>query len=1006
MFPWESYHDGPNALPFTVDITNPSEPRARSKHCHSDTFEGSPCCECAIVHKHISRLVEIARDPKAHTNYKYLGLAHMQDIAKMYAAQVKELKLQACNDSRKHMTSLTQLDDYNRLLMAISENDVPRLQQVIKIALDNGASVREVVNKLEDAIEGVYRPRGYGSSDIDIATLVYRLGGRQLLYALNHQIGIPSIRTLRARATFTTIMPTIGPIRPEQFDENIRNIILNTRDDTASLRGVSFMIDELALEEMAIHFGKYNMIGGLCWKHSNLVDPVLRTYDSAVRIAQKIHTQEVHLGKEVTVIGVACFGEDELYPVLAAPTCKTENAADMEGVLTRAIERWSATGANTRVGPVWSFATDGDATRRAAGHRLFVKKPLSSDSPLYATLSDMPGLNTLTGDNEVTLDFDFKHIFKRICTLIRSPAGITLNNGRIINAMMLSRYLLWLPAHDEASVTKLLHPDDPQDVPRAIELMQAIITFSKLQHDSIDSSFSTNIDIRADLAAIKLLGDLIESILLPFVDTNLSLTQQVQCLSCYAHLSFAIFRSHRRAFMPYQLYYDTQTMTKNIVFCIRKQQVLDPREKFFIGDSGDDRLELHFGRTQMIGGHNSGCSYSQVLDRLGAAKDIDGVFKRHPEIDPGHRRLKMGTRHETVDHINREMWRGDIVSGRCDLPSAWQMGCDMALSILTRSQIDPINFSFPTLFSDPAVDMLRPFGMNKYLGISDADEDPEDASVPPNPVAPQILDVPSLPLPYPDITHTDVDDESAELTFEEALIAQADADIPSTPLHQVQPDPSAPPLPGGPGVRPEDYVLFKNRWIHKQTVCRLVINKDFISKSCNRLERVRAGYTKVNKRIDMSAGRITDGNLFLVGDIFLTLIRSGRTVSLGILHSSPTSLHFLWNGGYVKSHSTIQGTSDSTERVVVVSVPGSLVEPINPEPTFIRLRDDINSDDFVEIKGGQSTWQVSQGALEAACGLLWEKSLETSVPPKSMVSVTPSDTKTFPYQLADGMSFF
>jgi hypothetical protein len=56
------------------------------------------------------------------------------------------------------MTSLTQLDDYNRLLMAISENDVPRLQQVIKIVLDGGASVREIVNKLEDAIEGVYRP--------------------------------------------------------------------------------------------------------------------------------------------------------------------------------------------------------------------------------------------------------------------------------------------------------------------------------------------------------------------------------------------------------------------------------------------------------------------------------------------------------------------------------------------------------------------------------------------------------------------------------------------------------------------------------------------------------------------------------------------------------------------------------------------------------------------------------------------------------------------------------
>ncbi|KAG2035575.1 hypothetical protein BDR03DRAFT_1012434 [Suillus americanus] len=158
MFPWESYHNGLNALPFTVNITHPSEPRARSKHCDSTAFEGSPCSECAIVHKHISQLVKIVRDPKAHTNCKYLSIGHMQNLAKMYAAQVKELKLQACNDSREYMMSLTQLDNYSCLLMAISENDVPCLQQVIKIAMDNGASIHEVVNKLEGAIEGAYCP--------------------------------------------------------------------------------------------------------------------------------------------------------------------------------------------------------------------------------------------------------------------------------------------------------------------------------------------------------------------------------------------------------------------------------------------------------------------------------------------------------------------------------------------------------------------------------------------------------------------------------------------------------------------------------------------------------------------------------------------------------------------------------------------------------------------------------------------------------------------------------
>lgn len=89
------------------------------------------------------------------------------------------------------------------------------------------------------------------------------------------------------------------------------------------------MIDELALKERIIYFGKYNKIGGLCWKYSNVIDSVLRTYNSIVRIAHKIHKQEVHLGKEVTIIVVACFREDELYSVLAASTSKTEDAANI-----------------------------------------------------------------------------------------------------------------------------------------------------------------------------------------------------------------------------------------------------------------------------------------------------------------------------------------------------------------------------------------------------------------------------------------------------------------------------------------------------------------------------------------------------------------------------------------------------------------------------------------------------------------------------------------------------
>ncbi|KAG1829252.1 hypothetical protein EV424DRAFT_1470766 [Suillus variegatus] len=514
--------------------------------------------------------------------------------------------------------------------MAISENDIPRIHQVINIALRNGASIREIVNKLEDALEGVYRPRGYGADDLDIATLVFRLGGHQLLFALNHKLGLPSLRTLRSKSTFTSLMPTIGPIRNEQLDHNIQTIIVDTRAASEPLRG------------MAVHFSKHNKVGGLCWKHLHIVDPVLRTYDSAVNIAQKIHKGEVHLGKELTVIGVSCFGEDGIYPVLAAPTCKMEDASDMDIILAQTVDRWNASGAATSVGPAWSFATDGDATWRAAGHRLFVKTLLPPDSTLYGTLINMPGLNLFTGAG--------------ICTLIWSPAGIVLNNGHIINSMMLARYLLWLPAYDEQAVTKLLHPDDPQDVPCAVELMLAVIEFSNSQHALISDSFSVDVDTRADLTSISLLSALLQAILTPFID-------QFEHLSCYAHLAFAFFHAHRRSFMSYQLYYDTQTMVKNAFFCLAKQQSLDPYAPFFLGDVGDDPLEILFGRTRMI-----------ALDHLGAVKDIDG-------LDPGHHQLKLTCR-EGVDHINWEIWK------------AWHKGHDDALSILITSQLAPTHYSF------------------------------------------------------------------------------------------------------------------------------------------------------------------------------------------------------------------------------------------------------------------------------------------------------------------------
>ncbi|KAG1841281.1 hypothetical protein F4604DRAFT_1939552 [Suillus subluteus] len=498
-------------------------------------------------------------------------------------------------------------------------------------------------------------------------------------------------------------MPTIGPIRNEQFDHNIQTVVLDTRSDLLPLRGVSFMIDEIALEEMAVHFRKFNKVGGLCWKHSHVIDPVLRTYDSAISIAQKIHDGHVHLGKELTVIGLSCFGEDEIYPILAAPTCKTE-----------------------------------DSLRHGAHP--------------CANLSN-------TGTQVVQLHpSDLLGLLRRMVM----PLDMLPDTNFSLRHLYFQTHLLWLPAYEEAAVTKLLYPDDPQDVPRAVELMLAIIEFSNSQLHITNDSFSLDINTCADVASIYLLSKLLESILMPFIHVDLSLSQQ------FEHLSL------RHSFMSYQLYYDTQTMTKNAIFCLAKQQSLDPYAPFFLGDVGDDPLKILFGHTRMISGHNSACSYAQALDRLAAAKDIDGVFKHHPKLDP-------------------EVWEGDIVSGRCDLPLLWHKGRNDALLILTTSQLDLAHYSYAELFTATS-------GIDMLLSCPDLPL-PLQQSPTSQCLLETVLSEDGVEGAGPRELQGENDDEEIMLTFQEALIDDSPTDAP--PAQSNQPhtlDPLSPPLPQGPGI--------------------------------------------------------------------------------------------------------------------------------------------------------------------------------------------------------------
>ena len=110
--------------------------------------------------------------------------------------------------------------------MALSQCDAPWLQHILHTLLKNGASIHMILRRIEDAIMSGYHPHSYNQSDIDLALLVYHIGGANLLMALNQRLCLPAVRTVRKNTLSIKITRTIGSITSKTIVQNIRTVTI------------------------------------------------------------------------------------------------------------------------------------------------------------------------------------------------------------------------------------------------------------------------------------------------------------------------------------------------------------------------------------------------------------------------------------------------------------------------------------------------------------------------------------------------------------------------------------------------------------------------------------------------------------------------------------------------------------------------------------------------------------------------------------------------------------
>ncbi|KAF8163984.1 hypothetical protein BJ912DRAFT_1097015 [Pholiota molesta] len=696
----------------------------------------APCLECqGLVNSEQFRIFkERAIFASPHTPWDRLTYQQLDGIARRMGRELKALQIKLKNAERRFKTFDRKIDDYKRIVMLIANNEIVGLRRLTAAALRHGSTAETIANLIEKSLAGLYSPRsGFTERDFDIAFLVKAIGGPRLLYALNKSHGLVSESTIRRHRKIPRLLPSITAPSKSENDNNMTTFLdPEVRPPPSKIAGQIpgnvLMFDGVALETRCRYCPRRNQILGLCREHSNNVTTEVNSAEDIDHIRHALLKEEdpakkVCFGSDATVVAVAAYAQKDHNPVplIVSPSDKTEKWTALKEWVERFLSNYAVHEfGECLTGPMWTIASDGDAVYRRAKHEICTTTELDPSSSLGQKLGHLLGLNTFTSSECIVWTCDPKHIMKRFATLLRSKTGLMIEDTNI-TATDIIRHLATLPGMSPEKAIELLDPGDKQNVPKAVSLIQNLLKLKDYANPT-DNQFDCQ-----KRHHINFLAHFLGCFVLPFIDVEMSLSEQLKSLSQFAHLAGILQLKHGSSCLTGALYADTQATIKNLFFTTARLQSISPNLNFYIILEGTDRLENLFSdcRTQ---DHARNFDIDELSGKLSAATLINAAFERNPDIKKPHRRLNlkdvMG-----LDRVNPRSWEGNTRVGDVDLRAVWNAGRDAANNLLEEYFGTTARFD-QDLFGKKGHDLQRPNG--KYVGVDSTSDDMRSEEENPN----------------------------------------------------------------------------------------------------------------------------------------------------------------------------------------------------------------------------------------------------------------------------------
>lgn len=195
---------------------------------------------------------------------------HLTDTQKdarisMLRNNLNEANLNGLNNDRRLAKICKDCDDLTRLKAALTEDNVPRVHKILGRAASEGRSTSVIVDMVARAAQGLYTPRQYDEDDQDMMVLALGLGGRRMVYALNHSGLGPGLRTIKDHRTVPHYRVIPFFIDESIIQQNTDNFIFTPESARREECIWTLMIDGIKGEQRIRHDPHGKCVLGCCY---------------------------------------------------------------------------------------------------------------------------------------------------------------------------------------------------------------------------------------------------------------------------------------------------------------------------------------------------------------------------------------------------------------------------------------------------------------------------------------------------------------------------------------------------------------------------------------------------------------------------------------------------------------------------------------------------------------------------------------------------------------------